>query len=358
MNDGTYKPAKMGTDGPIPPGIPPVAARAPMPARGSGRVWRILTLLLAIGLIGSLAANVLLVGTFGVIYGGLNETPGAAVDEELIHSGSSSDKIAILPIEGEVDGAMSRRVAAFCDAVTIDPSIKAIVLEVDSPGGTITASDEIYNALLTLKKSRDLKMYVSMQSLAASGGYYISMAGDKLYAEPTTLAGSIGVIWPAFEVSRLLDKIGVTPEVIKSDQANEFKDAGSPLKKFTEEDRAYIRGLVNHAHARFRDIVASSRDKRLHASIDDIAVGKIWTADDALKLGVIDEIGYRDDVCSAIAHDTGLVSPTIVRLREKHSVFETLGLSAAAASPKMSVTITPEMLNDLRSPRMEYRWQP
>lgn len=341
-----------------PPAAHPAPPPPPPPPRRRSATWlRVIAILAVVFLLGSLAMNFVLLVTIGAVATGLDTNPASKVDTEIVHS-AGSDRIAILPIVGTIDGAQYTRVNLFCDAIEASTQIKAVVLEVDSPGGGITASDDIYNRLLTLKKRRGFKVWVSMQGLAASGGYYVSMAGDKLYAERTSLTGSIGVIWPSFELTKMLDKIGVTPEVIKSDEASTYKDAGSPWKRFTEEDRAYIRGLVNNAHERFKKVVEEGRDKKLLAKIDDVAIGRIWPADEALKLGLIDEIGYRDDVCDALARDSGLVQPTIVRLKERHSILDTLTASTSLGSPKVSIEVSPKLLDEIRSPRMEYRWQP
>ena len=161
-----------------------------------------------------------------------------------------------------------------------------------------------------------------MGGLAASGGYYVSMAGEKIYAEPTTLTGSIGVIWPAFEITDLMQKIGVTPEIITSTPAV-WKDSGSPFAKFTPKDIDYIRGLVNNAHERFAEIVVAGRGKRLKLPITDIAIGKIWSATEARdKYGLVDEIGYLDQVYTQLAAAKGISNPTVVRLKERHSLLE------------------------------------
>jgi len=332
------------------------AAPPPPPPRRTG--FRIFTLLLGAFLIFSLLANFvmfLMVILFAAAAGGSNaEGPASRVEAETIRVGGG-DKIAIVPVSGEVDERLTDEMFAFCEYIKKDDSIKGVVLEVDSPGGGITASDEIHHLFTDLRDGGKRRVVVSMRSLAASGGYYISVPADRIYAQPTTLTGSIGVIWPAFEITKMMDKVGVTPEVIKSDSANEFKDAGSPFKQFTEKDREYIKGLVNNAHEKFQSVVDDGRKGHLTKPIKDIAIGKIWSADEALKLGLIDEIAYLDEVCDKTATDLGLSRPMIVRLKRRSGLLEALTAHAPVISPKVELKIDRASLESLAAPRMEYR---
>jgi protease-4 len=335
----------------------------PPPAPRGRSGLKIFSVVIGLFLLVSLLANFvmfLMVIVISAAAGGSNtEGPASHVEAETLRPGTglgAGDKIAVVPVSGTVDESMADQMLAFCEYIKKDPSIKGVVLEVDSPGGGITASDEIHHLFADLKAS-GRRVVVSMRSLAASGGYYISMPADRIYAQPTTLTGSIGVIWPAFEVTGLMEKVGVTPEVIKSDQANDFKDAGSPLKKFTAKDREYIKGLVNNAHTKFSAVVDAGRRGKLKEPISDIAVGKIWPADEALKLGLIDEIAYLDEVCTKTAADLGLANPTVIRLRRKSGLLEALGVRSV--SPKIEVKIDRNAIEGLMggtdAPRMEYR---
>jgi protease-4 len=342
------------THAPYPPPPPPPRGRTGL---------KIFAVLLTLFLLVSLFANFimfLMVVVFSAAAGGSNsEGPASHVESETLRAGAglgAGSKIAVVPVSGTVDEKMTEEMLAFCEYLKTDPAIRGVGLEVDSPGGGITASDEIHHLFADLKGS-GRRLVVSMRSLAASGGYYISMPADKIYAQPTTLTGSIGVIWPAFEVTGMMEKVGVTPEVIKSDLANDYKDAGSPLKKFTDKDRQYIRALVNNAHAKFSAVVDAGRKGKLKEPVADIAVGKIWPADEALKLGLIDEIAYLDEVCTQTAADLGLANPTVVRLRRKTGLLE--ALTVKSISPKVEVKIDRNALEGLMggsdAPRMEYR---
>lgn len=340
-----------------PPAPPPPSRMAggrgqpPQPPRRGG--LKIFAVLVTIFFFLSVVVNlVLLLVVVFMGAGGVSGGAAAGVQAETVHSGSR-DKIAILPVEGDVDDAMYEQIKAYCQYVENDDSIKAVVLSVDSPGGGITSADEIHHLFMNLKGT-GRKLVVSMRSVAASGAYYVSMPADKLYAEPTTLTGSIGVIWPAFEITGLMKNVGVTPEIIKSDSSSTYKDAGSPFKQFTDLDRAYIKGLVNAAQVKFTDVVDAGRKGKLKVPMNQIAIGKLWTADEALKLGVIDDIAYPDEVCSKTAAELGLSDPTIIRLHPRVTLMQEL-LAKSNGTPKVEVKVSPDTLEQLTSPHLQYR---
>jgi protease-4 len=310
--------------------------------------------LLIFSIVGNLVMLFLVIIMTAAAGGGRGEGPASRVREETIHDGRR-EKIAVVPVSGDVDDTMAENMLCFCEYVKKDPDIRGVVLEVDSPGGGITASDEIHHLVLNLKDS-GRRVVVSMRSLDASGGYYISAAADRIYAEPTTLTGSIGVIWPAFEITGLMDKVGVKTEFVKSDSSSDYKDAGSPFKPFTEKDRAYIRDLVNNAQTKFTEVVASGRAGKLTKPAKELAIGKIWSADEALALGIIDEIAYLDDVCDKTAADLGLTNPTIIRLERKTGFFESVFAASPLAHPRVEVHVDAAALRDsLAAPHIEYR---
>jgi len=343
---------------PFPPPQPPQFPQAylpPQPPR-RGKGLMIFAIVLLVLLLVSIAFNGLLVLAVGAVAmgegGGLTGNPQVKY-APIQHGGN--DKVAILPISGVIDEAQVAKVRLFGDAIINDATIKAVVVEVDSPGGGITAADEIHQEIQRIKAAKNGHLLVSMRGLAASGGYYVSMPASRIYAQPTTLVGSIGVIWPAFEMSGLLDKIGVTPEVITSDQAK-YKDMGSPYRKFTPEDREYIRGLVNEAHKKFVDIVTDGRKGLLKVGMEQVAIGRIWSAQKALDMGLVDEIAYLNKVIQDAETDTGIGAgkATVVRLEQKISLFDSLQLQSQ--SPK--ITLSANSIIELQPTKMEYRWVP
>ncbi|MHC4175997.1 MAG: signal peptide peptidase SppA [Planctomycetota bacterium] len=270
-----------------PPGPP--ARRGPRSAR------RWLLVLLLLGLCGSLLVNVML---FGVV--GLTGLPSLDTDRKIqekfhSHNESGRSKVAIISVEGvimEGEGFAKRQI----DRALDDRSVKALVLRVDSPGGTVTGSHYIYHHLRQLAEKRKIPIIVSMGGIAASGGYYVSMAaGDTpgaIFAEPTTWTGSIGVVIPHYNLEGLLEKLGVKEDSVAS---HPLKNMGSFTRPMTEEELEIFRELVEEGFAQFKDIVKAGRPKLDPKAIDELATGQVYTAKQALDNGLIDRIGFIED---------------------------------------------------------------
>lgn len=197
------------------------------------------------------------------------------------------EKVALLPIEGVI--LESETVIDQLKEFARDNSVKAIVLRLNTPGGGVGPSQEIYEEV---RKLRGKKVIVaSMGALAASGGYYIACAADKIVANPGTITGSIGVIMKFMNVEDLAEKIGVRGYVIKS---GEFKDIGSPVREMGPEERALIQGVIDNVHSQFVDAVAQGRnlDREEVAAIAD---GRIFSGAQAMELGLVDVLGNQED---------------------------------------------------------------
>jgi protease-4 len=172
-----------------------------------------------------------------------------------------------------------------------DPNIKAVILRVNSPGGGANASDIVYRELMDFKEQLDVPVVAMMQGIAASGGYYVSCAADRIIANPNTVTGSIGVIAFNFGFDGLFEKIGMESRVTKS---GELKDMGNPFDEWTDPEKAAMQKIVDSMYARFVDVVAERRqlDKD---QIKTFADGRVMTAWEAKELNLIDEVGYIDD---------------------------------------------------------------
>jgi protease IV len=216
-------------------------------------------------------------------------------------SKTAADKVAIIAVEGTIlgdEGIVKKQI----DHVRDDEHVKAIVLRVDSPGGTDTGSDYIYHHLKKLAQDKQIPLVVSMGSVAASGGYYVAMAaGDTentIYAEPTTWTGSIGVIIPHYDLSGLLEKLNVEDDSIAS---NPLKMMGSPTRKFPEtiraEEQQILKGLVDSSFADFKEIVLASRPAlRADQTLQDVVfTGRIFTAKQAQQNHLVDQLGFIED---------------------------------------------------------------
>lgn len=189
-----------------------------------------------------------------------------------------------------------------------DEKVRAVVLRINSPGGTITASDVIYREIREFKARRKIPVVAAMMDVAASGGYYAALAADQIFAHPTTVTGSIGVIMITVNAQGLLEKIGVAPLAIKS---GPLKDAGSPFRGLTPEERAVFQAVIDDMYGRFVRLVAESR-KIPEAKVRGFADGRIYTAEQARALGLVDRVGYLDEAVAAARTAAGLSEARVV----------------------------------------------
>jgi protease-4 len=344
---------------PMYPMMPPpmMMPFAPQPPRrgGVGRalLWAFVLILLAV----SVLCNLLLLG-------GRAMGSGSTTIRETVKEGSADQRVAIVPIVGVIDSNMSEQVDHFLDEAEKDSGVKAVVLQIDSPGGTVTASDEIYARLLRFKQDKKVPVIVSMGSLATSGGYYAACAGDYLFAEQTTLTGNIGVLMPRFNFSKLMEKYGVEENTIVSEGAR-FKNAGSTFSPDTPEATKYLQGLANSMFARFKDVVKQGRGKKI-ASMESVADGRAFTASEAKSNGLVDDIGYLGTAIEYATKTAGLSKPTVIRYSHPPSLLDLFGASSHVPGTRASggvtvngvnVNVDRKLLEELMTPRVLYLWR-
>lgn len=199
---------------------------------------------------------------------------------------SFRDKIGVVSIEGVLGDADEpiRQLETFGK----DDAVKAVVLRINSPGGAVVPSQEIYEKVLSVKKSK--KVVVSMGSVAASGGYYIACAADRIVANPGTITGSIGVIVQFSQIEELLNKLGLKATVIK---AGKYKDVGSPVREMTPAEKSLIQSVVDDIHDQFIEAIVLNRDIT-RKEIEHIADGRIFTGRQALDAGLVDALGNME----------------------------------------------------------------
>ena len=227
------------------------------------------------------------------------------------------DRIALIRIEGPIIDSKGT-LDEMKDYVK-DTSIKAIVLRIDSPGGAVAPSQEIYEEVR--KAIAKKKIIVSMGSVAASGGYYIASPATKIIANPGTLTGSIGVIMEIPNVEGLMNKIGVKTEVIKSGR---HKDIASVFRGIGKEEREILQNVLDNVHEQFIAAVAEGR-KMMRDDVKRIADGRIFTGEQALKIGLIDELGNLEDAVKIAAKLSGIKGePVVVTKKERFSVVDLL----------------------------------
>ncbi|HKN18634.1 MAG TPA: signal peptide peptidase SppA [Dissulfurispiraceae bacterium] len=247
---------------------------------------------------------------------------------------SFGGKVALVRVEGPIIEAKSA--VDEIDGYLKDNSIKALVLRVDSPGGGVVPSQEIYDEVK--RAAAQTKVVVSMGSLAASGGYYISSPANKIVANPGTITGSIGVIMEVPNVKVLMDKIGVKTEVIKS---GKHKDIASPFRGMGEEERAILQSVMDDVHAQFIAAVSEGRKMPID-KVREIADGRIFSGRQAIKAGLVDELGDLDYAIKAAAKMAGIKGePEVITKKEKNHLLDLL--SGRIRESVSKILPTPEL---------------
>jgi protease IV len=234
------------------------------------------------------------------------------------------DKVALVKVEGLL--VSSEQVVDELNDYAEDGSIKAIVIRIDSPGGGVVVSQEIFNAVKNAKKEGK-KIVVSMGTVAASGGYYVAAAADKIVANPGTLTGSIGVKMEFANVEKLLEKIGVKGMIVK---AGEYKDMGSPFRDMTDQEKKLLQGVIDDVHNQFIEAVAEGR-RLPTADVRAIADGRIFTGRQALDLKLVDQMGDLADSIRIAGDLAGIKGkPKVVEKKKKIPFLEYLKEESAA----------------------------
>jgi protease-4 len=245
------------------------------------------------------------------------EKPEKTLTEKFLSGNQDAkNKIAIITIGGVITSEEDGFIAKQIRKAQEDTDVKAVVLRIESPGGTMAGSDYYLHLLKKMKSKRDVPIVVSMGSVAASGGYYVSMIGDEIYAEPSTITGSIGVIVSLFNGSELCKKIGIESTPITS---GPHKAMGSFAKPMSEEERVIWQRLVDDSCDRFKKIIRDSRKEfaRNPEDLDKLATGQIYTANEAVENKLIDKIGFIDDAVERAQDLADLTSRDCKTIRYK-----------------------------------------
>ncbi len=237
------------------------------------------------------------------------------------------DKIAIVEVKGAI--IQSSGVIEELQQYLADDGVKAIILRVDSPGGGVGPSQEIYREIMRIKSTSKRKVVTSMGSVAASGGYYIASACDLIVANPGTITGSIGVIMQFSNFEELLKKIGIKGMVLKS---GEHKDIGSPFREMTPEEKRIMQEVLDNVHQQFIEAVAEGR-KLDRSKVAQIADGRILTGEQAKNLGLVDQLGNLQDTIDITAKLVGIAGKPNVLYppKKRFSIWELLIRDMASA---------------------------
>ncbi len=244
-------------------------------------------------------------------------SPGPVKEKQI--SGSGSAKVLLMELSGMIssqdsEGLVSRQnlVAQIKEELTRaaeDSDVKALVIRINSPGGTVTASDILYHEIKHFKTTRKIPVIASIMDIGASGGYYIAAAADKIVAHPSSITGSLGVIMLTMNASGLLEKIGVQATAVTSGPR---KDMGSPFRAMTEEERAIFQGVINGLYERFLAVIQEGRPGLQPEQIRKLADGRIYTGEQAKALNLIDQVGYLEEAIDLAKRTAGLDQARIV----------------------------------------------
>jgi protease-4 len=291
-------------------------------------------------------------------------TPRVRPLEESTVQGSGRDKVLlidlagvlaeepILTLESRPQVPLLARVREELEMAEDDDRVRAVVLRINSPGGTVTASDILYHEITSFKARRKIPVVACILDVGASGGYYIALAADRIVVHPTTVTGSIGVLMLTVNASGLLEKIGVSASYVTS---GDFKDMGSPFRSVRPEERAIFQNLIDRFYGRFVELVARSR-KLDEARVRAFADGRVYTAGQALELGLVDQIGYLEDAIKAGKSAAGLDEARVVTYHRPRQYRATIYSSAETPGPAATF---PDLARIVVSgPRFLYLWWP
>ena len=298
--------------------------------------------------------------TVDVLGGGRSEL------EEKVVFGDSGPKILMLRVEGTISErasdpsfvvggreSMVARLREVLDLAREDEDIEAVLLRIDSPGGSVTASEIVYQEVLRFKRERDVPVFAQFMGTAASGGYYVAMSADEVVAHPTTVTGSIGVIFLNVEVSGLMKKIGITDQTIT---AGEHKDAGTPLRPMTPEEQAHFQAVIDDMQDRFVTVVDEGRPNLTREQVEKLADGSIYSAEQARANGLVDRIAAIEDTIDAIEETTGNEEMRTVVYHRRQEWTRNF-YNRPPMSPVIQIDLR-SLLGPLGQPGFFYLWMP
>ncbi|MEJ7652164.1 MAG: signal peptide peptidase SppA [Chloroflexia bacterium] len=315
----------------------------------------------AAALVGGLILLACVVGVVAVAASGAGAASSSSWDEEYV-SGDGEDKIAIIPVEGVIGadsggvfsdpGATAQNLESQLRQAADDPLVRAVVLEVNTPGGGVVESDEMYQAILDFKAASKQPVVVSMGDVAASGGYYISMAADRVVANPATLTGSLGVIFSILNYDEAAEKLGITEVVIKS---GTYKDIGSPTRDMTAQEQQILQTLINETYEQFVDVIEKGR-KLPEARVKALADGRVYSGRQAKGLGLVDDLGGLDAATGIAENLANVQNATVVRYSSDNSLLSMLTSQVEPEKPTMVQLL--EAAGFDPTPGLQYMYRP
>ena len=318
-------------------------------------------------------ARLLLVMLLFVIFNGctlfkINVIPSLGPLKEKTVSGEGGDKVLLIDIKGvisnkkqvsalgvEMNAGLVDRVRETLKKAEKDEDVKALILRINTPGGTVTSSDIIYHEIKIFKERKKIKVYAVVMDLAASGGYYIAQAADRIIVHPTSLTGSIGVIALKMNLSGLMDKVGVDFEVVKS---GDHKDFLSPFRALTKDERLIFQETIDNLHQRFISTIEDNRKQLNRDEIKKLADGRIYTSQQALDAKLIDQIAYMDEAEEFIKKDLGLDAMRLV-IYHRAGQYKSNIYSSPPVPPSINFNfVNLNFIPETPGPNFMYLWMP
>lgn len=319
------------------------------------------------GLAGIIALALVLSGCSVI---SIDLTPRIRPLKEQTVEGKGADKLLLVDVSGLITDETTRpllslepapervpmlaRVREELQKAAKDSKVRALILRINSPGGTVTASDIIYREVMEFKRTTHRPVVAVMMDVAASGGYYIALSADTIVAHPTTVTGSIGTILITVNAEGLMQKLGVATTAIKS---AEHKDMGSPFRALTPAERAIFQSVIDDLQRQFVAKVAARRHLAPDVA-DRLADGRIYAADQALADHLIDRIGYVSDAVALARQAAGLTEARVIVYRRPHQYRATYYARSDAPAPGMASSLGPLAMLAGGGPRFLYLWWP
>ncbi|WP_203246649.1 signal peptide peptidase SppA [Sporosarcina beigongshangi] len=300
---------------------------------------------------------------FNSLFDEMMATSSSGYTEIVLEEGVSRDRIAVLTLDGVIQDLGSSS-SLFQPAgynhqffmnqlheVLVDQSVKGVVLRVNSPGGGVVESADIYDAIREIQTTREIPLYVSMGGMAASGGYYVSAPAEKIFVNRETITGSIGVIMESVNYAKLAGKYGIDFNTIKT---GPYKDIMSGSREMKEEERAMLQEMINDSYERFVDIIEEGRGMT-EAQVKTVADGRIMNGRQAIEAGLADGVGKVEDVIAAMREDYDLNDATVFEYAAEENWASLLGMKAGSlVGSNIESELIGKLLSDYNAPRMMY----
>ncbi len=330
-----------------PPPAPPVIAPGVPPRRsGRGHGWMVFALVLLALLLVSMLYNL---GNFAsnLVHGkashGYARAGGPKLDEVVREDNDSTNKLALVEVNGIITGSpidqggfnIVEVIKAQLKRAEEDDHVKAVILKVDSPGGEVLASDEIYREIADFQKRANKPVVASMGGLAASGGYYVSAPCRWIVANDLTITGSIGVIMSAWNYRGLMDKVGLLPQTFKSGKYKDMLSGSKKPEQITQEERDMVQALIDETFAKFKQVVREGRSRAyeknkkndekdagrpLNANWEDYADGRVLSGTEAFRLGFVDQLGSFDTAVERTKKLAGISTANLIQYEQRYDL--------------------------------------